>query len=29
MGSIDEHGRALVRSGEETVVVAAGDLILV
>jgi len=28
-GGIDEHGRALVRSGEETVVVAAGDLILV
>lgn len=28
-GGIDEHGRALLKCGEETVVVAAGDLILV
>lgn len=27
-GGIDEHGRALVKNGEETVVVAAGDLII-
>jgi len=28
-GGIDEHGRALLRSGNETTVISAGDLILV